>query len=315
MNKDTDEALDDANALLNMIGGIKKKDEPDQKKGPVLSPVSLPDEKNRSNAGDFSALLKKLGMAKKELRNGPIPPSETSVIPNLPGSLPSDDKSIPFLDNLFEELPQPRNDDITPAPGPEKTGIAENDIHASLGKLLNKIPEIPETSNQASESPPSPSQKVAEPDVNDFLPREIDDVGHKPLENTPVNQAVHSGPTPLEDEPIIEIFEEDPKAALRKNPAKKGLPTVPVVTEKVTESEEKIISVDQITDFSGLILPKGATFKIEELRLHGRINAFESTGTGTLPQELNEIWKREFSSAGFKDLDIDGEIVFSPIRF
>ena len=51
-----------------------------------------------------------------------------------------------------------------------------------------------------------------------------------------------------------------------------------------TESDEKIISVDQISDLSGLILPKGATFKIEELKLHGRVNVFEGKGTGSLPQ-------------------------------
>ena len=53
---------------------------------------------------------------------------------------------------------------------------------------------------------------------------------------------------------------------------------------------------------SGLILPKGVSFKIDELKLHGRISAFE--GTGTLPPDFDEIWKKNFSTAGFKDLDI-----------
>src|SRR5512136_2682504 len=77
----------------------------------------------------------------------------------------------------------------------------------------------------------------------------------------------------------------------------------------MADSDEKIISVDQIADLSGLILPKGATFKIDEINLHGRINAFEGTGSSTLPAEFAEIWKKEFSTAGFKDLDIDEEIV------
>ena len=34
-----------------------------------------------------------------------------------------------------------------------------------------------------------------------------------------------------------------------------------------TEYDEKIISVDQITDLSGLILPKGTTFNVEEINL------------------------------------------------
>jgi flagellar protein FlaI len=67
--------------------------------------------------------------------------------------------------------------------------------------------------------------------------------------------------------------------------------------------------VDQLTDLSGLILPKGATFKIEELKLHSRVNIFEGKGHGTLPPEINEIWQREFLSAGFKDLDLETDII------
>ena len=71
-----------------------------------------------------------------------------------------------------------------------------------------------------------------------------------------------------------------------------------------SDSDERIISADQISEFSGLILPKGATFQIDEIRLHhGRVNAFENTGTGSLPPELADIWKRDFSTAGFKDLE------------
>ncbi|WP_424720069.1 type II/IV secretion system ATPase subunit [Methanoregula sp.] len=78
----------------------------------------------------------------------------------------------------------------------------------------------------------------------------------------------------------------------------------------VTYTDERIISADQISDLSGMILPKGATFPIDEINLHGMTNVFESTGTGTLPPELDDLWKREFSTAGFKDLEsepiIDG---------
>ncbi|HOX34273.1 MAG TPA: type II/IV secretion system ATPase subunit [Methanoregulaceae archaeon] len=80
-------------------------------------------------------------------------------------------------------------------------------------------------------------------------------------------------------------------------------------TPELNEWDEKIISVDQIKDFSGLILPKSANFKIEEIKLHGRVNIFEGKGTGTLPPEINEIWQREFSSAGFKDLDLETDLI------
>jgi flagellar protein FlaI len=162
LNQDTDEILEDTNSLLKMIGGIKKKVEPQTQKDPLPHAVKPLDERDSAEAGDFSELLKKLGMTKKE-------------------------------------------------------------------------------------TPAAPSTAALS--------------------------------TPALSTPAVE-----------------------------TEYDEKIISVDQIKDFTGLILPKGATFQIEELKLQGRFNAFESTGSGTLPPEFAEIWKQEFSTAGFKDLDIDGEV-------
>ena len=105
---------------------------------------------------------------------------------------------------------------------------------------------------------------------------------------------------------VIEIIDEDPKAALRPKSIKMATSPTPAAGEQVTDADKKIINVDQISDISGLILPKGVSFKIDELKLHGRISAFE--GTGTLPTDFDEIWKKNFSTAGFKDLDIDADI-------
>jgi flagellar protein FlaI len=54
------------------------------------------------------------------------------------------------------------------------------------------------------------------------------------------------------------------------------------------------------------------SFKIDELQLHGRISSFE--GTGTLPPDFDDIWKKNFSTAGFKDLDIGEEIDIDKIK-
>lgn len=86
-------------------------------------------------------------------------------------------------------------------------------------------------------------------------------------------------------------------------------PVVEIPVSPVADGDEKVISVDQIGDLSGLILPKSATFKIDELKLHGRVNIFEGKGTGVLPPEINEIWQREFSTAGFKDLDLEADLI------
>lgn len=314
VNKDTDDALEDTNALLSMIGGIRKKEEPVKQKDSPLTPVSPPSEKGAAEAGDFSELLKKLGMAKKELPGKTVLPPEPPAIPIQPDLYSSEEMSSFDMDDLLEDIPQPHNEVIPPASELQKPDHDENDLRASLGKLLNKpvvnpavIPQQP-----ARESPRASPADLLQTARNDNPAAEIFTEDPKADSGkTFAKKTAYDDLPSFEEESIVEILEDDPKAALRKNLAKKGLPAAPAVLEKVTESEEKIISVDQITDFSGLILPKGATFKVDELKLHGRINAFESTGSGTLPQEFNEIWKREFSTAGFKDLDIDGEIEIS----
>ena len=108
----------------------------------------------------------------------------------------------------------------------------------------------------------------------------------------------------------IEIIDEDPKAVLRPKSVKTS--SVSPEIESVTDADKKIVNVDQISDFSGLILPKGVSFKIDELKLHGRISAFE--GTGTLPPDFDEIWKKNFSTAGFKDLDIEADIGLEKVK-
>jgi flagellar protein FlaI len=114
----------------------------------------------------------------------------------------------------------------------------------------------------------------------------------------------HNAQTSNTAEPEIQIIDEDPKAAVRPKSIKTA--TAPPEIEPVTDADKKIVNVDQISDFSGLILPKGVSFKIDELQLHGRISSFE--GTGTLPPDFDEIWKKNFSTAGFKDLDVESGI-------
>jgi len=245
LNKDTDETLEDNNSLLKMIGGIKKKEEHTKEPARITdtepAPPTAPAGKGAAEPGDFSELLKKLGMGKNTPTSAPQQPPEAAA-PKQPDEVPVFD-----FNDLLEDIPQPGETSPPPTPEPE-----------------------PASSHSPAIEPVSP----AEP----------------------------------EKEPAVEIINEDPKAALRKNPARKVTPSPRPSASNETEYEEKIISVDQITDFSGLILPKGATFRVDEINLHGRINSFESTGTSALPQEFAEIWKREFSTAGFKDLDIDGEI-------
>ena len=245
----------------------------------------LPTGAPASDAGDFSALMKKLGMANKP-EPAPAPAARPALERPRPSITPPD-----AMDSLFSDT------DDESGPAPEKAArpaldLSGKDMRESLGKMLARAGAAP------AEAEPAP-------------------VPQKPA---PARAAPRPVPQPAAEEEVIEIIDEDPKAALRKaKPAKAAKKVMPAPEPEeespvVADGDEKIISVDQITDLSGLILPKGATFKVEEINLHGRINAFEGTGGSGLPTEFAEIWKKEFSTAGFKDLDIDEEIVTEKVK-
>lgn len=323
MNKEDDDTLEDVNSLVNRIGGkkkdaqpgftgaekgspatgtptpdagylsaVKKKlgigNKPEPAPAPVQpAPVSQAVEPEQaspaaiapvSDAGDFSALMKKLGLTNKP-ENFPatVQPAAERVLPSVP---PPDTPKSRFSDSVKLDRPAPV---YAPAPAesPLRSSDTDNrDMRAALGKMIAR------GANLAPEAEPAPvKQKVA-----------------------PV--PAQTAPSPVFNDEVVEIFDEDPKVAIRKGkPAKKAVTETTKEPSVVSDGDEKIISVDQISDFSGLILPKGATFKVDEINLHGRINSFEGTGNTALPAEFAEIWKKEFSTAGFKDLDIDADLL------
>jgi len=155
------------------------------------------------------------------------------------------------------------------------------------------VKDMPSVSTVAEEwsAPPKTEQPAPKP----FAPPKPASPVKGPAEPVARKPAPESVPAP---------------AARKKEPQPAEAPVeVPAESPEMGEWDEKIISVDQIKDFSGLILPKSANFKIEEIKLHGRVNIFEGKGTGSLPPEINEIWQREFSSAGFKDLDLETDLI------
>ncbi|PKG33978.1 type II/IV secretion system ATPase subunit [Methanoregula sp.] len=225
------EPLDDVEGLAKKIGTVKKAASPaggnDGKAG--KSPAGAPAESPSTSGGDFSLLMKKLGMGEKKAE---VPGPAASPLTAPPAEL-RDDQQAPAvitLDDLLEEE------------------------------------ELP---------------ALAAPDI------------------------------PSAAEPAVEIADEDPRRSPWKKKPKLNATADPArqpQKEPGTDAEEKIISVDQISDLSGLILPKSATFAVEELKLHSRVSAYDGQSIGSLPDEFDEIWKKELSKVGFKDLDL-GDVV------
>ena len=96
MTKEDDDTLEDVNSLMKMIGG-KKKNAPPQ---PPAAGAPAPE------AGDFSALMKKLGMATKL-----EPAPDTEPVPERARTpMPTQDPR----DSLFSDA----DDQSEPAPVP-----------------------------------------------------------------------------------------------------------------------------------------------------------------------------------------------------
>jgi len=75
------------------------------------------------------------------------------------------------------------------------------------------------------------------------------------------------------------------------------------------EGPRSIVHVDEIGDFSDMILPQGATFEVEDLHLGTSSSAFDLTDMGTVLSEIDEIWKPGFPTLPF---DVDEISQISP---
>jgi Type IV secretory pathway, VirB11 components, and related ATPases involved in archaeal flagella biosynthesis len=214
---------------------------------------------------DIGALLKKI-------RDAGIPKETPDSLSGTPSGIPpvGNEAGLSEDDALFEDLTEK---EPSPEPHLSAQNLKGRDVRAVLGKFLAQSGNVP---------PPVPLQQEG---------------------NTP-SLLPDDGVT---TEPVVEIIDEDPRSHGAASFFKKRKVSLkedgPDTSTTEPESGDRVISVDQITEISGLILPKGATFQVDEIKLRGGLNAFEKTGTVTLPPELAEIWKREFSTAGFKDLE------------
>ncbi|HVP95010.1 MAG TPA: type II/IV secretion system ATPase subunit [Methanoregulaceae archaeon] len=75
-------------------------------------------------------------------------------------------------------------------------------------------------------------------------------------------------------------------------------------SNNVTEQDEKIVSVDQLQNISGLILPKGATFAVDEVQLKSHSSPF-ARPDGSIPGEIESLWKAGLPTGGLSGISVD----------
>jgi flagellar protein FlaI len=257
--------------IITILKKIRQMPE-DESAGPTATqhPEKKPEEGKTEpgGTGDFHAYIQKSDMNNTGNAFGTRPKKPDAPDAAFPGGIPLLHQDTENFNDLFEDM-------LTEEPGSQTPGLSGNDVREVPGTFLAQ-------SGTASAASISPAEENAVPPVVEPQP-----------------------------EPAVEIIEEDSLDHRTSSIFRKKTATNEEVSKKrsadtvLIDTDERIISVDQISDLSGLILPKGATFRIDEIKLHGSFNAFENSGIGTLPPELADIWKREFSNAGFRDLETE----------
>jgi flagellar protein FlaI len=235
--------------------------------------------------------LKKPAVSEKKEEHKPEEPKKAAEPDDTKlGNVEAND-----LNALIRAISSGKKDESAPLYGSPTSGEPKDQIS----------PQTVTTIDSKQES----SQEISAQDVRESLGKIVEEIGeHLPAVKVDFEPSIEKVPNVIETTEEIPILQPDkvdvvPKAPVEQAIAKK------VSVSPPTDADEKIVSVDQISDLTGLILPKGTTFKIEELRLHGRVNVFEGKGTGVLPPEINEIWQREFSTGIFKDFDLDSDLI------
>ncbi|MDD1674249.1 MAG: Flp pilus assembly complex ATPase component TadA, partial [Methanomicrobiales archaeon] len=230
--------------------------------------------------------------------------------------MPQDDESKNELDALLKRIGTYKKGE-EPAHLPEETGHPQNPLpeqEGDLSSLMKRIGNFKEEEGAGTPPAGKPPGKAAETKVADPAP-EPQPVPSPIPEDVPPAPPRMPEPAPL-PEPIP-AGEDVPVAT--GEPAGEAASFTPAAARKTQWSSgaasaeaEKIVSIDQIKDISELILPKGATFDIDEVKLQGRTNVFDVTSAGTLPTEIDEIWKTGLPSVGLKDIGIGAESVEEP---
>ncbi|HUU75039.1 MAG TPA: type II/IV secretion system ATPase subunit [Methanoregulaceae archaeon] len=135
----------------------------------------------------------------------------------------------------------------------------------------------------------------------DFRPSDQEAEGKREFEPAQINNAdVPPGGPEWGSEDEGEVVSHTASSAgtrpgVRFEPAKKT-----VWTAGKAGLEESVISIDQINDLSGLILPKGATFEVDELKVHDRANIFGSEGE--VEPNMGDPLRGDLSEAGLKSI-------------
>ena len=252
-------------------------------------PASKSDElpKAKDVTADIDALMKRIGV-----QNESTPPSTPQ--PMVP---PGQEKEVP-------EIPVTQKPPVAPVSPPLQPGRSDLPSQGENEPNVKSMTDIDALMKRIGvQSGSTPPAKPPVPPVSPSIlsmPSDSPPIGPPPVAEMP-------GVAPVTNRGRVQ--ENGPAAA------RHGTPDAPVPAMKaaktmwsddITEQDEKIVSIDQIKGISGLILPKGVTFKIDEVQLKTRTSPF-AMADGSVPDEIDKIWQAGLPTGGLSGITIDQE--------
>ncbi|MFY1644550.1 secretion system protein E, partial [Methanoculleus bourgensis] len=198
--------------------------------------------------------------------------------------------------------------DPSPAPAPRGAGIRSL-IDSVLGSggagqrrasgngdparaLLERIGESgAESGGEDATSPEAVEDMETEPEMPASPPERRDPFGIFAGRKKEADTSAPNDPgAATADEPVI------PARGHRASP---GLPDPEVEEEPETDENISagVVSVDELGNLADLILPKGATFEVEELHIKRNERQFDFVDNARVVSEFDELFTEAFSSA------------------
>ncbi|MDD1679636.1 MAG: hypothetical protein LUO93_10705, partial [Methanomicrobiales archaeon] len=265
------------NSLLKRLGKVDfepvvkegpKKEAPTKEKAQPLPPPVVKTEERISETPAREV------SSSAPVREKPSQPSEEATISDILKRLKTD---IP-------DVPPPVKEPVRVPP----TSPAPVERPAERTRTVVHTPEKPQSPPPLETQTAAPSRETLKPVP--FPPERPKAVSPPPLdEPSPLNLSPE--PAPVERSPV------DVRSAKKTRWSEGG-----------SDAEEpKVVTVDEIKDISDLILPKGATFEIDEVHLQGRTSPFGTGETlGTIPREIDDLWKASLPSTTLGEIGAEG---------
>lgn len=229
--------------------------------------------------------------------------SGEEVASSPPGDQPGEEEVRE--EAVLEDGGQP---DPSPAPAPRGAGIRSL-IDSVLGSggagqrrasgngdparaLLERIGESgAESGGEDATSPEAVEDMETEPEMPASPPERRDPFGIFAGRKKEADTSAPNDPgAATADEPVI------PARGHRASP---GLPDPEVEEEPETDENISagVVSVDELGNLADLILPKGATFEVEELHIKRNERQFDFVDNARVVSEFDELFTEAFSSA------------------